>query len=81
MLFVETLALLSGAGYFVFAIVTDQARLLSTLGAQPRWLTSDLLAGGALRKSGVRLLVLPEVSALSDAEAAEIRAFTARGGI
>ncbi len=56
------------------------ARLLSTLGAQPRWLTSDLLAGGALRKSGVRLLVLPEVSALSDAEAAEIRAFAARGG-
>jgi hypothetical protein len=30
-LFVETLALLSGAGYFVFAIVTDEARLLSTL--------------------------------------------------
>lgn len=56
------------------------ARLLSALGAQPRWLTSDLLTGGALRNAGVRLLVLPEVSALSEAEAAEIRAFAARGG-
>jgi hypothetical protein len=55
-------------------------RLLSALGAQPRWLTSELVAGGALRRPGIRLLVLPEVSALSDAEAAEIRAFAARGG-
>lgn len=66
------------------------ARLLSTLGAQPRWLTADLVAGGALRPmdknaaksgGGLRLLVLPEVIALSDAEAAEIRGFVARGGI
>ena len=65
------------------------ARLLSTLGAQPRWLTGDLVAGGALRPmdknaakngGGLRLLVLPEVIALSDAEAAEIRGFVARGG-
>ena len=65
------------------------ARLLSALGVQPRWLTSDLLAGGALREGNngalrqgnTRLLVLPEATALSDAEAAQIRAFTARGGI
>jgi hypothetical protein len=56
------------------------ARLLSALGAQPRWITSELLAGGMLRRAGIRLLVLPETSALSDAEAAEIRAFAARGG-
>lgn len=61
------------------------ARLLSSLGAQPRWLTSDLVAAGALRPAGqkgagLRLLVLPEVTALSDAEAAEIRGFAARGG-
>ena len=60
------------------------ARLLSTLGAQPRWLTADLVTSGALRQGGrtapPRLLVLPETIALSDAEAAEIRSFTARGG-
>ena len=56
------------------------ARLLSALGAQPRWLTSDLLAGGALRQGNIRLLVLPETTALSNAEAAQIRAFAARGG-
>ena len=76
------------------------ARLLSALGAQPRWLTSDMVAGGVLRPAGqqgagqqgagqqgaglrgagLRLLVLPEVTALSDAEAMEIRGFAARGG-
>ena len=56
------------------------ARLLSTLGIQPRWLSPDLIAGGLLRQGTLRLLVLPEVTALSDAEAAEIRGFAARGG-
>ncbi len=57
------------------------ARLLSALGVQPRWLTSDLLGGGALRDGNTRLLVLPETTALSNAEAGQIRAFTARGGV
>ena len=66
------------------------ARLLGTLGVQPRWLTPDLIAAGALRPadkgaparpgSGLRLLVLPAVIALSNIEAAEIRGFVARGG-
>jgi hypothetical protein len=60
-------------------------RLLSTLGAQPRWLTPELVAAGVLRRTdqkggGLRVLVLPEVSSMSDGEAAEIRAFAARGG-
>lgn len=63
------------------------ARLLSALGAQPRWLTTQMLEAGALRPAGQgraaapRLLVLPETVALSNAEAAEIRGFAARGGI
>ncbi len=56
------------------------ARLLSALGVQPRWLSPDLVAGGILRRGTLRVLVLPEVTALSDAEAAEIRGFAARGG-
>jgi hypothetical protein len=57
------------------------ARALSATGAQPRWLTSARIESGALRGPGApRLLVLPQVTALSDAEAAEIRSFVARGG-
>ena len=53
---------------------------LTGLGVQPRWLTPDTLAGGALRDPGLRVLMLPHAIALSDAELAEIRAFAARGG-
>jgi Beta-galactosidase len=52
---------------------------LSHLGLEPRWLSPDLLAGGALRQ-GVRALVLPHALALSDAECAEVRVFIAAGG-
>ena len=44
----------------------------------PRFLTPATLASGGL--DGVRVLVLPQAIALSDAEAAAIRAFLARGG-
>ncbi len=44
----------------------------------PRFLTPSTLASGGL--DGVRVLVLPEAVALSDAEAAAIRAFLAHGG-
>jgi ATP-dependent protease HslVU (ClpYQ) peptidase subunit len=47
----------------------------------PRWLTSAGLESGALRgPNAPRLLVLPQTTALSDREAAEIRAFAASGG-
>ena len=53
---------------------------LTGLGLQPRWLTAETLAGGALRDAGLRVLMLPHAIALGDAELAEIRAFAARGG-
>ena len=53
---------------------------LTGLGLQPRWLTADTLAGGALRDAGLRVLMLPHAIALGDTELAEIRAFAARGG-
>ena len=60
---------------------TAAAQALSAIGVQPRWLTSDRIEAGALRgPMAPRYLVLPQVSALSDREAAEIRAFVARGG-
>ena len=54
---------------------------LAHLGLQPRWLSPDLLAGGALRRDGVRALILPHALALSDAEVAAVRAFAAGGGM
>ncbi|MBN9560192.1 MAG: beta-galactosidase [Alphaproteobacteria bacterium] len=56
-------------------------RAVSTLlhrGVTPRFLTPHTLAAGGL--DGVRVLVLPQAVALSDAEAAAIAAFIARGG-
>ncbi len=53
---------------------------LAGLGLQPRWLTAETLAGGALRDAGLRVLMLPHAIALGDAELTEIRAFAARGG-
>ena len=54
---------------------------LAHLGLQPRWLSPDLLAGGALRRDGVRALIMPHALALSDAEVAAVRAFAAAGGM
>ncbi len=57
------------------------ARLLAELGAQPRWITPEALASGALARDGTRVLVLPHSLALSDAEVAAARRFAARGGL
>lgn len=53
---------------------------LTGLGLQPRWLTAETLAGGALHDAGLRVLMLPHAIALGEAELVEIRAFAARGG-
>ncbi len=53
---------------------------LTGLGLQPRWLSAETLAGGALRDPALRILMLPHAIALSDAEVGEVRAFAARGG-
>lgn len=55
--------------------------LLRHLGIEPRWLTRAAIDAGALRRDGIRLLVLPHTIALSPREAARIRAFAARGGM
>ncbi len=57
------------------------ASLLVHLGIGPRWITPDQLENGVLRTAGLRALVLPYAIAMSAAEAAEIRAFAARGGV
>ena len=54
---------------------------LAHLGFEPRWLSPARLAGGALRRDGVRVLLLAHVLALSDAERAELHAFQAAGGL
>ena len=53
---------------------------LGELGVPPRWLSSGLVEGGALRDAALRVLMLPHAIALSDAEVDEIRRFAARGG-
>src|SRR6185312_13835400 len=57
------------------------ARSLKQMGVQPRFISSAMLGEGALRTGGIRLLILPQAISLSGSEAAEIRAFAARGGV
>jgi len=54
--------------------------LLTGLGVRPRFVSPAGLARGELWASGVRMLVLPQSIALSEAEAAAIRDFAAAGG-
>lgn len=54
---------------------------LTHRGLTPRWLTPAQLAEGGLAATGMRVLLLPQALALSDAEAAAIRAFAAAGGV
>ena len=54
-------------------------RLLA-LGVQPHLLSSAMLEAGALTRDGIRVLFLPDVLSLSDAEITAIRAFAAAGG-
>jgi hypothetical protein len=55
-------------------------QLLTGLGVRPLFVSPAGLAGGALRRAGMRVLVLPQSIALSDKEAAAIRDFVAAGG-
>ena len=54
---------------------------LAHLALTPRWLSSPMLAAGALRDAGLHALLLPRAIALSDAEVNEIGAFRRRGGL
>jgi hypothetical protein len=54
-------------------------RLLG-LGITPNLLTTPMLEAGALSGHGIRVLILPDAIALSDAEVAAIKAFAASGG-
>ncbi len=53
---------------------------LHEIAIQPRLLSSAMVEAGALRRDGLRVLILPHAIALSQAEADEIRAFAGRGG-
>ena len=54
--------------------------LLTGLGVRPLFVSPTSLARGALRRSGMRVLVLPQSIALSVAETAAIRDFIRAGG-
>ncbi len=70
---------LEGQDNAVRVAMREAAGQLQAAGIVPHWLTPDRLAAGGLRH-GVRLLVLPQLLALSDGEASEIAAFRAAGG-
>lgn len=55
-------------------------QLLTGLGVRPLFVSPETLARGDLRKSGTRMLVLPQSIALSDTEVTAIRDFIAAGG-
>ena len=57
------------------------ARALAGLGAQPRWITPEVLSAGELTRDGTRLLVLPHSIALSNEEVAAVRGFAEAGGL
>jgi hypothetical protein len=57
------------------------ARALAGLGAQPRWITPEMLSSGDLTRNGTRLLVLPHSIALSNEEVAALRGFAEAGGL
>ena len=65
----------------VRAATQRAARMLTHLGVQPRWLTDEMIAKGALRADHIRMLVLPHTIALSSAAAGQIRGFVKRGGV
>ena len=55
-------------------------RAVTHLGLQPAYLSPAMIEEGALRKRGIRTLILPHVIALSAAEARAIGDFAALGG-
>lgn len=55
-------------------------RRLEEIAVQPRLLSSAMLENGALRRDGIKVLILPHAIAMSDAEAHEVAAFQENGG-
>jgi beta-galactosidase GanA len=53
---------------------------LSEIGVEPYFLTPAMVEAGALRNNGLRVLILPQVIAMSQAEAEAITDFAAHGG-
>ncbi len=53
---------------------------LSGLGVQPHLISSAMLEAGALDRAGIRVLFLPNVLSLSEAELVAIRTFAGAGG-
>jgi hypothetical protein len=53
---------------------------LSEIGVEPYILTSAMVEAGALRDNGLRVLILPQTIAMSQAEADAITDFAAHGG-
>jgi hypothetical protein len=56
-------------------------RLLEDLGLQYKFVAYAQVEAGELLRGGYRALILPRSSSLSEAEASEIREFSARGGL
>jgi len=56
-------------------------RLLADMNYQPGFISADQVAHGVLASKGIRTLILPDSSALSEAETAAVRTFVTRGGI
>lgn len=56
-------------------------KLIEDLGLQYNFVAYEQIERGELAKGGYRVLVLPRSTALSEAEAREIRAFQAAGGL
>jgi hypothetical protein len=59
----------------------DASSALLHAGLQPRWLSEAMVAAGALRTDGVRLLILPQTIALAPPTVAAVGAFIAGGGV
>ncbi len=53
---------------------------LSEIGVQPQFVTPALMESGGLREAGLKVLILPQVIAMSQASADAIAEFAAHGG-
>ena len=62
------------------ANLTSLCQLLTDAGYQFRYVSYEEIETGVLQKEGFRLLILPMSTAISDREAAQMRAFVEAGG-
>ena len=63
------------------ASVDQFARAIEHLGLQHKFITAAQILDGSLQRQSYRVLLLPQVLALSPAEATAIRRFVSGGGI